>query len=64
MRTIQQQLKQKGLSEGPEATEAFSNTKTLPKSKEELSPREWAEIMNTNQPTYRRAKGGAIRRNR
>ena len=64
MRTIQQQLREKGLSDGPEATEAIPNAKTLLKVNEKLSPREWAEIMNTNQQTYRRSRGGAIRRNR
>lgn len=64
MRTIQQQLRNKGLSDSPGTTETIPNAKTLPKVKEKLSPREWAEIMGSNQQTYRRSRGGAIRRNR
>ncbi|AQU79736.1 hypothetical protein [Planococcus faecalis] len=64
MRTIQEQLIQKGFTDSREATGASPNTKTLPKPKESLSKREWAEIMGSNQQTYRRSRGGAIRRNR
>ena len=62
MRTIQQQLKEKGLSDKPEPKE--KNERNFQKSKESLSDINWADLMGSNQQTYRRAKGGAIRRNR
>lgn len=64
MRTIQQQLKEKGLSEGAGTTESFPNTKTSTKPKERLTSWELAELMGSNRDTFRRVKGGAIRRNR
>ncbi|KAA0956648.1 hypothetical protein FQ085_11685 [Planococcus sp. ANT_H30] len=64
MRTIQEQLIEKGLTDSLRATKEILNTKTLPKLKETLSKREWAEIMGSNRDTFRRAKGGAVRRNR
>lgn len=64
MRTIQEQLREKGLSDSREATGVDSNAKALPKVKETLSKREWAEIMGSNRDTFRRTRGGAIRRNR
>lgn len=64
MRTIQDQLREKGLSATRRETEAPANTNISKKSKERLSDREWAEIMGSNRDTFRRAKGGAIRRNR
>ena len=63
MRTIQQQLKEKGLSEGRGTTEAFPNTKASAKPKERLTLWEFAELMGSNRDTFRRVKGGAIRRN-
>lgn len=64
MRTIQDQLREKGLSASLRDTGTPSNTNASKKSKEQLSDREWAEIMGSNRDTFRRAKGGAIRRNR
>ena len=63
MRTIQQQLKEKGLSEGTGTTEAFPNTKTSIKSTEHLSRKEWEELMGLNRPTYQK-QGGTVRRKR
>lgn len=64
MRIIQEQLREKGLSDSLKTTKANENAIALKKSKEKLSPKEWAEIMGSNQQTYRRSRGGAIRRNR
>lgn len=62
MKTMQQQLKEKGLSNNPEQKE--KNERQLQKFKESLTDIDWADLMGCNQQTYRRAKGGAIRRNR
>lgn len=59
MRTMQQQLKEKGLT-----------TKSVQDSEKEvrvirdrpLSEWELAQLMGTNRQTYRRVRGGAIRR--
>lgn len=64
MRTIQDQLREKGLSASLRDAGMSSNTNASKKSKEQLTDREWAEIMGSNRDTFRRAKGGAIRRNR
>ena len=48
MRTIKQQLKEKGLSEGAGTTEAFPKTKTSTKPKERLTSWELAELMGSN----------------
>lgn len=62
MRTIQNQLIEKGLSNGSKDLKKPSTAKKRPVEK--LSEREWAEIMGSNRDTFKRAKGGAIRRNR
>ena len=62
MRTIQQQLKEKGLSNKSELK--GKNKPNVQKFKESLTDNDWADLMCTNQQTYRRAKGGVIRRNR
>lgn len=62
MRIMQQQLKEKGISDKPEQKE--KNERQFQKFKESLSDIDWADLMGSNQQTYRRAKGGAIRRNR
>jgi|GEM_PF-6939466 len=64
MRTIQDQLRKKELSASLGNTGTPANTNTSKKSKEQLTNQEWAEIMGSNRDTFRRAKGGAIRRNR
>ena len=63
MRTIQQGLKEKGLSEGAGTTEAFPNTKTSFKSNEHLSRKESEELIGLNRPTYQK-QGGTVRRKR
>ncbi|TWT04618.1 hypothetical protein [Planomicrobium sp. CPCC 101079] len=62
MRTLQQQLTEKGLSDKPELKE--KNERQFQKFKESLNDIDWADLMGCNKQTYRRAKGGAIRRNR
>lgn len=64
MRTLQQQLREKGLSEGPERIVEKASANTSKKSIEQLTSWELAELMGSNRDTFRRAKGGAIRRNR
>lgn len=64
MRTMQEQLIEKRLSERREDILEQENIKARKKINEELSDKDWAEIMNSNSPTYKRGKGGAIRRNR
>lgn len=64
MRTLQEQLREKGLSDARRQEEAPANTQTSKRPKETLTDKEWAEIMGANHQTYRRGKGGAIRRNR
>lgn len=62
MRTIQQQLIEKGLSNSRERVGEKPNAKTSNKPKEQLSQWELAELMGSNRDTFRRVKGGAIRR--
>lgn len=62
MRTIQQQLLEKGLTDSLEQPARNSNIKTSERPKERLSSWELAELMGSNRDTFRRAKGGAIRR--
>lgn len=62
MRTMRDQLLEKGLSNG---SKDFERPKIPIKlQSEKLSDREWAEIMGSNRNTFKRAKGGAIRRKR
>lgn len=62
MRTMQDQLIEKGLSNGAKQSEKTETSKN--QQTEKLSDREWKEIMGSNRDTFKRAKGGAIRRNR
>ncbi|ANU28442.1 hypothetical protein [Planococcus versutus] len=63
MRTIQQQLKEKGLTNAPERTVPNLNTNTRLIDKECLSRKEWEELMGMNRQTYQK-HNGAIRRKR
>ena len=63
MRTIQEQLKGKGHTDSLRATKELSNTKNKNQPKERLTSWELADLMGSNRDTFRRAKGGAIRRN-
>lgn len=58
MRTLQEQLQDKGLAKEAEPP------KERAKPKERFSDRDLAELMGSTQATFRRGKGGAIRRNR
>lgn len=41
----------------------LKNLNSKPKKKpEKLTEKDWAELMNVNRDTYKRGKGGAIRR--
>lgn len=61
---MQEQLIEKRLSERREDILEQENIKARKKINEELSDKDWAEIMGCNQSTFKRGKGGAIRRNR
>ena len=63
MRTIQQQLTEKGLSDVPERIVEKSNAKTNTQIKETFSRKEWEELMGLNRPTYQK-QGGTVRRKR
>ncbi|QTD41960.1 hypothetical protein [Sporosarcina sp. Te-1] len=60
MRTLQDQIIEKGLSPPAGRAERSWNTKR-DKQEEQFTSREWAELMGTNRPTYGRKKGGAFR---
>lgn len=64
MRTIQKQLREEELSVSLSDTKTSSTLNTSKELQEQLTCREWEEIMGINRDTFRRAKGGAIRRNR
>lgn len=64
MRMMQEQLLAKGPLDGPERIVEKPNAKTSNKPKKQLSQWELAELMGSNRDTFRRAKGGAFRRNR
>lgn len=63
MRTIQNQLKEKGLTVSLSGTEASPSVKESDKPKEKLSRKEWEEIMGVNRETYQK-QGGAYQRRR
>lgn len=61
MRTLRDQLIEKGLSR-PRAGEIDrKNTRTRDKREERMTDRELRELMGVNRPTYGRKKGGAFR---
>jgi len=62
MRTLQDQLIEKGLSR-PRAGEIDrENNRARDKREEQLISRDWAELMGVNRDRYRRGPGGAFRR--
>ena len=63
MRTIQEQLNEKGLSDGHIQEIEHSSANTSIKSKEHLTRKEWEELMGLNRPTYQK-QGGTVRRKR
>ena len=60
MKSLQKELVEKGLSDARTGEVERKDTRTMGKS-EQLSDREWAELMGANRQTYKR-KNGAIRR--
>ena len=61
MRTLQDQLMEKGLVQPAVRAEGNRNTKTRRKQEERLTDRELRELMGVNRPTYGRKKGGSFR---
>lgn len=62
MKTIQEQLIEKGLVQPVKRDIKQKDTETSKKRNERLSERELAELMGINRQTYRRGPSGAIRR--
>ncbi|MEK4024462.1 hypothetical protein [Sporosarcina sp. FSL W7-1283] len=61
MRTLQEQLTEKGLAQPIKQVEAKKDTSVRKKREERLTDREWRELMGMNRDTYQRV-GGAFRR--
>ena len=61
MKTIQEQLIEKGLARPVKREIEKNDTRTSKRQNERLSEWELAELMGTNRPTYGRKKGGAYR---
>ncbi|MEK5038783.1 hypothetical protein [Sporosarcina sp. FSL K6-3457] len=57
MKTLREQLIEKGFSQARTSEIDQKNTRTSTKPKERLSDREWAELMGVNRGTHRRVKG-------
>lgn len=62
MRTLQDQLIEKGLSRRAGWEIDQKNTKVRDKREERLTDRELAHLMGINRDIYKRGPGGAIRR--
>ena len=63
MRTLQEQLTEKGLSDARIQEIEKPNTNMGKRQKETLSRKEWEEIMGVNRETYQK-QGGTYRRKR
>ncbi|GEN83613.1 hypothetical protein SLU01_19250 [Sporosarcina luteola] len=61
MRTLQDQLKEKGFFKDHNTEVKLESGKSWRRKPEKLSDRDLRELMGTNRPTYGRKKGGAIR---
>ena len=61
MKSLQMEPAEIGLSDALIGEIKRKNTRTRDKSSEQLSDREWAELMGTNRQTYKRVNG-AIRK--
>ncbi|WP_153732551.1 hypothetical protein [Sporosarcina obsidiansis] len=61
MRTLQEQLTEKGLVQPVKQVLEQKGTRTRKKRNERLSERDLLDLMGTNRPTYGRKKGGAYR---
>lgn len=62
MRTLQQELIDKKLSDSRIQEKEKTPTQVSKMPKEQLSAWELADLMGTNRDTFRRVRGGAIRR--
>ncbi|WP_336822958.1 hypothetical protein [Sporosarcina sp. USHLN248] len=62
MRTLQDQLIEKGLSRRTGREIDQKSIRTSDKQEERLTDRELAELMGVNRDVYRRGPGGAYRR--
>ncbi|MEK5070272.1 hypothetical protein [Sporosarcina sp. FSL K6-1508] len=61
MRSSQKEPVERGLSDARTGVVERRNTRTRGISSEQLSDREWAELMGSNRQTYKRVNG-AIRK--
>ncbi|WP_421100966.1 hypothetical protein ACOKXV_11395 [Sporosarcina psychrophila] len=61
MKSSQMELVERGLSDARTGEIERKNTRTRGKSSEQLSDRDWAELMGVNRQTYTR-KNGAVRK--
>ncbi|MEV9640437.1 hypothetical protein ABZ756_07040 [Mammaliicoccus sciuri] len=61
MRTLQEQLTEKGLVQPVKREVARKDNRASKKWNEQLSERDLRDLMGTNMPTYGRGKGGAYR---
>lgn len=61
MRTLQEQLTEKGLAQPVKREVARKDTRARKKRNERLSERDLRDLMGSSRPTYGRKKGGAIR---
>ncbi|MET3657852.1 putative transglutaminase-like cysteine proteinase [Sporosarcina psychrophila] len=62
MKSLQKELVEKGLSDACTGEVEQKNTRTRGKSSEQLSHREWAELMGVNRDTFIRYRGSVRRR--
>lgn len=62
MKTLQQELIDKKLSDASIQEKQVERVKVNKSSRSQLSAWELAELMGTNRDTYKRVRGGAIRR--
>ncbi|AMQ06748.1 hypothetical protein [Sporosarcina psychrophila] len=61
MKSLQTELVERGLSDARTGEVEQKNTRIRGKSSEQLSDREWTELMGSNRQTYKRVNG-AIRK--
>ncbi|EGQ21090.1 hypothetical protein HMPREF9372_3373 [Sporosarcina newyorkensis 2681] len=61
MKSLQEQLIEKGLVQPVKQVEPKKDTRTNKKRNEQLSERELADLMGIRRPVYGRGKGGAYR---
>lgn len=61
MRTFKSEFERLGLLQTRRREVMLRSSKTADKPKEQMSEREWAELMGVYRPTYGRKKGGAFK---